>query len=138
VPQSPVVRIVHPETKAELPAALAMAVAMRGKLADAVVLYADAAAQYTSAGLARFACEHNPVRSVGRTAVCWDSAQAESSWATVKVEFYDRYLWPTKPAAKLAVGDWIERVYNRRRRHLAIGVTSPVDFEDRLTQTAQT
>jgi hypothetical protein len=40
-------------------------------------------------------------------------------WATLKVEFYDRYLWPTRAAAKLAVGDWIERVYNRRRRPLS-------------------
>jgi putative transposase len=40
-------------------------------------------------------------------------------------------------AAKPAVGDWIERVYNRRRRHSTIGIISPVDFEDRLTQTAQ-
>ena len=51
----------------------------------------------------------------------------------MKVEFYDRYLWPTKAAAKLAFGDWIERVYNRR--HSATGMISPVDFEDRLTQT---
>jgi putative transposase len=42
----------------------------------------------------------------------------------MKVEFYDRYLWPTRAAAKLAVGDWIERVYNRRRRHSAIGMIS--------------
>ena len=89
----------------------------------------------------------------------------ESFWATLRVEFYDRYLWPTKAAAKLAVGDWIdesitdadatrylwptkaaaklavgdwiERVYNRNRRHSTIGMISPVDFEDRLTQTAQ-
>jgi transposase InsO family protein len=45
---------------------------------------------YTSAQLADFAREHNLVRSVGRTAVCWDNAQAESFWATLKVEFYDR------------------------------------------------
>jgi len=117
--------------------AVAMAVAMRGDLADEVILHADRGCQYTSAQLARFAREHNLVRSVGRTGVCWDNAAAESLWATLKVEFYDRYLWPTKAAAKLAVGDWIERVYNRRRRHSAIGMISPVDFESRLTQTAQ-
>src|SRR6185312_7868968 len=54
-----------------------------------------------------------------------------------KVEFYDRYLLPTKAAAKLAVGDWIERVYNRRRRRSGLGMISPVDFEDRLKQTAK-
>ena len=74
---------------------------------------------------------------MGRTAVCWDNAQQESFWATLKVEFYDRYLWPTKAAAKLGVGDWIERVYNRRRRHSALAMMSPVDFEDRFNQTAQ-
>ena len=55
----------------------------------------------------------------------------------MKVEFYDRYLWPPKAAAKLAVGDWIERVHNRRRRHSALGMISRVNFDDRLTQTAQ-
>jgi putative transposase len=38
----------------------------------------------------------------------------------MKVGFYDRYLSPTKAGAKLAVGDWIERVYNRRRRFLGL------------------
>ena len=66
-----------------------------------------------------------------------DNAAAESFWATLKVEFYDRYLWPTRAAAKLAVGDWIERVYNRRRRHSALGMISLVEYEDRFTQTAQ-
>lgn len=117
--------------------AVAMAVAMRGELAGEVVLHADRGCQYTSAQLARFAREHNLARSVGRTAVCWDNAAAESFWATLKVEFYDRYLWPSKAAAKLAVGDWIERVYNRRRRHSALDMISPVDFEDRLTQMAK-
>jgi putative transposase len=78
---------------------------------------------------ARFASEHNLVRSVSSMAVCWDKAQAESFWATLKVEFYDRSLWPSRATAKLAVGDWIERVYSRRRRHSAIGMISPVDFE---------
>lgn len=118
-------------------AALEMAVAMRGELAEQVILHADRGCQYTSAQLARFARRHNLARSVGRTAVCWDNAQQESFWATLKVEFYDRYLWPTKAAAKLAAGDWIERVYNRRRRHSSLAMMSPVDFEDRLTQTAQ-
>jgi putative transposase len=93
--------------------------------------------QYTSAQLARFARSHNLVRSVSRTAVCWDNAQHESFWATLKIEFFDRHLWPTKSKARLAVGDWIERVYNRRRRHSALSMISPVEFENRLTQTAQ-
>jgi transposase InsO family protein len=118
-------------------AALAMAVAMRGELAEQVVFHADRGCQFTSAQLARFSRDHNLARSVGRTGVCWDNAQQESFWATLKVEFYDRYLWPTKAAARLAVGDWIERVYNRRRRHSAIGMIPPIEYENRITQTAQ-
>ena len=117
--------------------AVRMAIAMRGELAETVLLHADMGCQYTSSQLARFAHRHNLIRSVGRTGVCWDNAAAESFWATLKVEFYDRYLWPTKAAAKLAVGDWIERVYNRRRRHSALGMISPVEYENRSTQTAQ-
>jgi putative transposase len=116
--------------------ALSMAVAMRDELAGTVVFHADRGCQYTSAQLARFADRHNLARSVGRTGVCWDNASAESFWATMKVEFYDRYLWPSRVVAKLAVGDWIERVYNRRRRHSALGMISPVDYEDRFNQTA--
>ena len=79
--------------------AVAMAVAMRGGLVDTVTLHADRGCQYTSGQLARFAREHNLARSVGRTGVCWDNAAAESFWATLKVEFYDRYLRPSRAAA---------------------------------------
>jgi putative transposase len=103
------------------------AVAMRGELA----------AHFTSAQLARFAYDHNLARSVGRTGLCWDDAEQELFWATLKVAFHDRYLWPTKVAAKLAVGDWIDRVHNRRRRHLALGMPSPVDYEIRITRMTQ-
>jgi putative transposase len=78
------------------------------------VLHAGRGCQYTCGQLARFAREYNLIRSIGRTAVRWDNAQQESYWATLKVEFYDRYLWLTNAAAMVAVGDWIERVYNRR------------------------
>lgn len=117
--------------------ALSMAVTMRGTLPGQVIFHADRGTQYTSGQLARFARRHDVAQSVGRTGVCWDNAQAESFWSTLKSEFYHRYTWPTKAAARLAVGDWIERVYNRRRRHSKIGMISPVDFEHRHHQTAQ-
>jgi putative transposase len=117
--------------------ALSMAIALRGELAGQVIFHADRGCQFTSAQLARFTRDHDLRRSVGRTGVCWDNAASESFWATLKVEFYYRHLWPTKAAAKLAVGDWIERVYNRHRRHSAIGMISPAEYENRITQTAQ-
>jgi transposase InsO family protein len=56
-------------------------------------------AQYTSEQIAT-ACADLPVlRSMGRTGVCWDNAAAESFWSTLKTEFYNRRLWPTKAEA---------------------------------------
>jgi len=54
----------------------------------------------------------------------------------MKVEFYGQYLWPFRTAAGRAVGDWIERVYNRHRRHSALGMVNPVEYENRFNQTA--
>ncbi|BBY57768.1 IS3 family transposase [Mycolicibacterium sarraceniae] len=61
----------------------------------------------------------------------------QSLWSTGKSEFDRRYHWPTQSAARLTVGDWIERVYNRRRRHSKLGMISPVTVENHHTQTAQ-
>ena len=47
--------------------ALAMSVAMRGELADEVIMHVGRGSQFTSGQLARFAREHNLVRSVGHT-----------------------------------------------------------------------
>ncbi len=55
----------------------------------------------------------------------------------MKSEFYNRCTSPTKIAARLAVGDWIERTYSRRRRHSKIGMINPVEFERRHNQMAQ-
>jgi putative transposase len=116
--------------------AVERAVFVRGGHAKGVILHSDRDSQDTAHDMAAACSGHGLRRSMGATGI-WDNAAAESFWATLKVEFYDRYLWSTKAAAKLAVGDWIERVYNRRRRHSALGMTPPVEYENRLTQTAQ-
>jgi len=64
--------------------------------------------------------------------VCFDNAMSESFWSTLKTEFYDQKKWSTRDEARKAVARWIEIVYNRRRRHSAIGMISPVDFEARI------
>ena len=95
-----------------------------------VIFHADRGCQYTSQQLAD-ACDDLPVlQLVGRTGVCWDNAAAESFLSTLKTEFYNRRHWATKAEARLAVGAWIEERYNRLSRHSAIGMLSPVRFEE--------
>lgn len=101
-----------------------------------VIFHADRGCQYTSAQLAEVATELDVRLSVGRTGVCWDNAQQESFWSTLKTEFYRRHHFPTRADAIHAVSSWIDTVYNRRRRHKALGQISPVAFETRITAVA--
>lgn len=100
------------------------------------VFHADRGCQYTSDQMWRVAEEVDVQLSVGRTGVCWDNAQQESFWSTLKTEFYRRRQFATRSAAITAVSRWIEDTYNRHRRHSALGQISPVQFENRLINTA--
>jgi putative transposase len=110
-------------------AALAMAVQLRGARPHRVVFHADRGSQYTSGDVTTLARDHGIDCSVGATGVCWDNAMAESFWASLKVEFYYRRSWPTKAEARREVTGWISQVYNTRRRHSALGMRTPLEFE---------
>lgn len=101
-----------------------------------VIFHADRGCQYTSTQMAAVAAELNVRSSVGRTGVCWDNAQQESFWSTLKIEFYDRRSFATRRHAITAVSTWIETVYNRTRRHSALGYTDPVSFEHNMITAA--
>lgn len=68
-------------------AALVMAVAVRGELAEQVILHAARGCQYTSARLARFARAHNLGPLSWPHGGMLGHAQTESFWVTMKVEF---------------------------------------------------
>ena len=102
---------------------------------DGLVFHADRGTQFTSEQLWEVCRNLGIAQSVGRTGVCFDNAMAESFWSTLKTEFYDRKRWPTRDAARKAVAYWMEVVYNRRRRHSALGMVSPVDFENHIGLT---
>lgn len=101
-----------------------------------VIFHADRGCQYTSAQMAAVADELEVRLSVGRTGVCWDNAQQESFWSTLKTEYYHRHQFATRAEAIHAVSTWIDTVYNHRRRHSSLGRIPPVAFEHRATTTA--
>jgi transposase InsO family protein len=111
--------------------ALKMAVATRGGNVEGVIFHSDRGSQYTSDEF-RALCEtHGVKQSMGKTGVCWDNALAESFFATYKLELIELRSWPTRARTRTATVHWIEAVYNRQRRHSAIAMMSPVDYEDR-------
>jgi putative transposase len=108
--------------------ALAMAVAVRGGAVPGVVLHTDQGSEYT-AGSFRAACERLGIaQSMGRPGSALDNAVIESWHSTLEFELRSLHKFTTRAAARVAVAAWIED-YNHVRRHSALGMVSPVDYE---------
>jgi putative transposase len=61
---------------------------------------------------------------------CYDNAVVESFFASLKRERTRRKNYRTRDDARADVFDYIERFYNRKRRHGYVGNISPVLFEN--------
>jgi transposase InsO family protein len=116
---------------------LRQAAALRGELPENVIFHADRGCQFTSAQLAEVSRAIGVLRSMGKTGVCWDNAQAESFWSTFKTEYYDRHVFATVAQARRGSYVWIDSFYNARRRHSKIGYISPLQYEQRLIEQAK-
>ena len=111
--------------------ALAMAVAVRGGAVPGVVFHTDQGSEYT-AGSFRAACERLEIaQSMGRPGSALDNAVIESWHSTLEFELRSLRSFATRAAARTAVAAWIED-YNHVRRHSALGMRSPVDYERSL------
>lgn len=89
------------------------------------IFHSDRGTQYMSDEFAAAADKHALRRSVGRTGVCYDNAQAETFNAAVKVERVNRTQYPTREHARKDVTRYIEFRYNRTRLHSGLGYRSP-------------
>lgn len=90
-------------------------------------------AQYASEQLRQYALNNEIRRSMGRTGVSWDYAMAESFFSTLKHEYFDRNEWTNSLEMCHNIVWWIETIYNRTRRHSAIGPVPPVQHEKLFT-----
>jgi putative transposase len=68
------------------------------------------------------------LQSMSRKGNCWDNAIAESFFKTLKAELVYHDYYATKEQAKLAIFEYIECWYNKKRRHSAIGNRSPEQY----------
>lgn len=108
--------------------ALNMAVARR-RPGQGVVHHSDHGCQYTSLAFGRRLREAGILGSMGSVGDCFDNAVAESFFATLECELFDRRSWPTRQDLELEIFDFIEGFYNPRRRHSTLGYRSPADYE---------
>jgi putative transposase len=111
--------------------ALVMAAAVRGGQVPGVIMHTDQGSEYT-AGLVRKACTRLGIsQSMGRPGSALDNAVIESWHSTLEFELRSVEHFPTRAAARARVPAWIED-YNTKRRHSALGMMSPVDYEQAL------
>jgi putative transposase len=111
--------------------ALAMAVTVRGDAVPGVILHTDQGSEYTARAF-RAACERMGIaQSMGRPGSALDNAVIESWHSTLEFELRRLQHFATRAAARAGVAAWIED-YNTVRRHSALGMMSPVQYEQAL------
>jgi putative transposase len=74
----------------------------------------------------------NVIRSMSRKGDCWDNAAAESFFKTLKSELVYRRDFITRDQAALAIFEYIEVWYNKKRLHSSLGYRTPEEFEKLL------
>jgi len=108
--------------------ALVMAVWRRGR-PEALLHHSGQGSQYSSEAFQRLMAAHGVTCSMSRSGDVWDNAAMESFFSSLKAERVARKVHRTRDAARADVFDYIERFYNPKRRHSAIGYLSPMEFE---------
>jgi putative transposase len=91
--------------------------------------HSDRGSQYASGAFQDLLRAENITCSMSRKGNCWDNAMMESFFATLKKERIHLEEYATRAEARGSVFDYIERFYNRLRRHSALGYLSPDQFE---------
>jgi putative transposase len=111
--------------------ALVMAVTVRGGQVPGVILHTDRGSEYT-AGMVRQACQRLSIsQSMGRPGSALDNAVIESWHSTLEFELRSLEHFTTRAEARARVSAWIQD-YNTQRRHSALGMMSPLDYERSL------
>ncbi|KWN69695.1 transposase [Burkholderia ubonensis] len=69
---------------------------------------------------------------MSRRGNCYDNAPIESFWGTLKNELVYHQRFATRERARLAISEYIEIFYNRRRTQARLNYQSPVAFTQRF------
>jgi putative transposase len=116
--------------------ALRMAVRQRHPR-PGLVHHSDRGVQYASSDYTRELERHGIQISMSRRGNVYDNALAEAFLKTLKYEEVYRTEYCNLEEAKASIQQFLEKVYNQKRLHSALGYRSPRAFEQSLFVSAR-
>ena len=118
-------------------AALRKALARR-RAAPGLVHHSDRGVQYASTDYTQLLKHHGVRISMSRKGNPWDNAVCESFIKTLKYEEVYRTEYRDLADAQASIGVFLEKVYNQKRLHSALGYLPPAEFERGLLAQTNT
>jgi transposase InsO family protein len=70
---------------------------------------------------------------MGSVGDCFDNSIVEAFWSRMQVELLDRHGWRTRVELANAIFESLEIFHNRQRRHSALCMIIPIQFENTST-----
>jgi putative transposase len=111
--------------------ALRMALRQRSPEAG-LVHHSDRGSQYASHDYLELLESHGIGISMSRKGNPWDNAACESFMKTLKYEEVYRNEYRNLAEVRAGIGLFLEKVYNQKRLHSALGYLPPAEFEAQL------
>ncbi len=107
----------------------ALGMAIDNRRPGGTIIHSDQGVQFTSWAFTSRAKDSGLLPSMGSVGDCYDNAMIESFWSRLQVELLDRQRWRTRIELANAIFEYLEIWHNRRRRHSALGMLTPIKFE---------
>jgi len=102
-----------------------------------LVHHSDRGVQYASKDYTDLLDEHGIRISMSRRGNVYDNAMAESFIKTLKYEEVYRMEYRGLTEAKASMKEFLEKIYNRKRLHSALGYRPPREFEQSLLRSSR-